>query len=172
MATMSGNDRGPLIAWDTCVFLAHFNQEADKPLEEIKGILDEVAKGKKALLVSAIVRAEVLNKVGKSNAGTQICEFCKRSQVAMASADFRIADEAAAIRERVFEEMAAGRMKTAVKAPDALIVATAILYKATALHTFDPVLLGLSGHSAVKELAIVQPGSGLAHGQPLFPGLA
>ena len=97
---MNGIDSPTLIAWDSCVFLAHFNQETGKPLAEIEGILRQIEKGRKTLLVSAIVRAEVLNHTGTfGNAGTLFCEFCKRSTVIRADADFRRAIVKCCVRE-------------------------------------------------------------------------
>ena len=166
---MTGNEPPLLIAWDSCIFLAHFNEEQDKPLAEIDGILRQVARGHRTMLISAIVRAEVLNETGTSDAGTQFCDYCKRSNVITASADFRIADAAAVIREKVRDARTRGDVSNGIKAPDALIAATAILYRATALHTFDPVLLELSGSPILRGLKIMRPDAGEAHNQPLLP---
>jgi predicted nucleic acid-binding protein len=163
---MSGHDVVPLLAWDSCTFLAWFNDEEDKPLAVIDYLLRQIADGKASLLISAISCVEVLDQAGTSDAGTKFKQFAIRPNVIRASADWRIAEKAAEIRQKVTAEVAAGRMARGVKAPDALIVATAVVYRATELHTFDPVLLGLDGSPLVDFLTIAQPRS--PHGQRLL----
>lgn len=51
---MPGSTSRRLIAWDSCLFLAWFNQEADKPLEDMGQLLTDVDKGRLTLLVSVI----------------------------------------------------------------------------------------------------------------------
>ena len=75
----------------------------------------------------------------------------------MANADFRIAEVAATYRERAVEAITSRERTEGIKAPDALIVATASVYRASALHTFDPVLLGLSKSPIVGGLQIEIP---------------
>lgn len=157
---MGGSDTARLIAWDSCVFIGWFDEEIDKPLDDMRAILQDVAAGRCRMLVSSIVRAEVLDKDGFSSAGTDFCEFCKRSNVIRASADFRVADKAATFREATRWAMAEGDINAAIKAPDALIVATAVIYKADVLHTFDPTLLSLSGSSLIDGLKTSTPNEG------------
>jgi predicted nucleic acid-binding protein len=156
---MSGSESVPLLAWDSCIFLAWFNEEDDKPLEVIDHLLRQVAEQKASLLVSAVCCVEVLDQAGTSDAGTEFKKYVLRPNIVRASVDWRVAEKAAEIRERVTAELVAGRMKNGIKAPDALIVATAIIYHATELHTFDPVLLGLDGSPLVDLLRITRPRS-------------
>ena len=50
-----------------------------------------------------------------------------------------------------------GSMSQRVKIPDALIAATAIIYKADELHTFDPILLESASLPILSGLQIVAP---------------
>jgi hypothetical protein len=154
---MSGNDFGPILAWDSCVFLAWFNDEKDKPLNVIDVLLRQVLAKKITLLVSAVCGMEVLDQAGKSDAGTKFKGFVKRPSIIRADLDWRISERAAAIREMVSAEVAAKRMDRGIKAPDAAIAATAIVYRAVELHTFDPVLLSLNKSPIVGGLHISVP---------------
>ncbi len=149
-------------AWDSCVFLAWFENEQDKPLAEIKELLEDIAAERLTLVVSAIVGAEVLDRAGVSTAGTQFREYIKRPNIIRADADFRVGERAAEIRQRANDAIASGRIKKGVKAPDAMIVATALIYKADVLHTFDPVLIGLDQDPVVEGLRITEPTSGFS----------
>lgn len=150
---------GEMIAWDSCVFLAWFKQEKDKPLGEIERILNDIANGKQKLIVSVICCTEVLDEAGATDAGSQFKGFIKRKNVIPANVDFRVAELAATFRERVTAEVKAGRMTHGLKAPDALIAASAVIYRASILHSFDPVLRRLSGTSFINELVVDIPGS-------------
>lgn len=156
---MSGADRPPLICWDSCVFLAWFNKEHDKPLSQIEHLLVQIAEGKVNLLVSALSYAEVLDKAGKSDAGARFRDFVQRPNVVVANIDPRIGLMAAEIREAALIAHANGRLSQGIKIPDALIAATAVIYRAGELHTFDPVLLELSASSIVRQLPITSPGN-------------
>lgn len=149
----------PLLAWDSVIFLAWFNEENDKPLTVIDFLLREIAASRVNLLISAICCVEVLDRAGTSDAGTQFKAFSKRPNIIRANCDWRVAEKAAEIRQKVTAEVNAGRMQTGIKAPDALIAATAIIYRATELHTFDPVLLDLDNSPLVDFLTIAEPRS-------------
>ena len=56
-----------------------------------------------------------------------------------------------------FFEWIAHTTKTGIKAPDAMIVATALIYRAAVLHTFDPDLIALSELELVDGLKICHP---------------
>jgi predicted nucleic acid-binding protein len=154
---MSGNPKKPLLCWDSCVFLAWFQKEQDKPLAAIEEMLREISKDKVSLLVSAISFAEVLDRAGGSDAGTQFRQFVKRENIVVADADTRVASLAAQIRIAGLEALAQGKISQGVKIPDALIAATAVIYHADRLYTFDPVLLEISGWPVVRGLAILPP---------------
>ena len=163
---MNGTSKRPMFSWDTCVFLAWFNEEDDKPLGNIEAILERISRNTATLLVSAVCVAEILTEAGRSSAGTKFRSFVKRDNVIVANVDFRIAEVAATFRERAIDAIRNGTREKGIKAPDALIAATASVYKADALHTFDPVLLGLSEDPIVSGLRIETPPADEDH--PLF----
>jgi predicted nucleic acid-binding protein len=146
-------------AWDSCVFLAWFKAERDKPLAEIEELLNDIAKARLTLIVSAIVGAEILDCTAHSPVRNQFREFMKRQNVVAANVDFRIAELAASIRERANDAIARKVITKGLKAPDALIAATAITYRVDVLHTFDPDLLNLDQTSIVDGLRITEPTS-------------
>jgi len=147
---------GRLISWDSCIFLAWFNKEEDKPLGAIEQSLRLLDDEKINLLVSAISYAEVLDKAG-SKAGTDFRGFVKRPNVIVANIDARVADLAGAIRTGCLDLHREGKIRQGLKIPDACIAATAILYKASELQTFDPILRDLSGLPVVQGLQIREP---------------
>src|SRR5687767_2575330 len=93
-------------AWDSCVFLAWFKAEQDKPLAEIEELLNDIAVARLTLIVSAIVGAEILDCTAHSPIRTSFAKFMKRENVVAANVDFRIAELAATIRERAGEAIA------------------------------------------------------------------
>ena len=117
-------------------------------------VLKRVDKGQANLLVSTICIAEVLDEVGKSDAGRQMLEFIKRSNVVPAAADVRVAKLAAEFRQRARQSLMEGRLSKSIKAPDAIIVATAVIYRASELHSFDPLLIEASESDIVGGLLV------------------
>lgn len=154
---MSGSKKPVLIAWDSCVWLAWFSAERDKPLESIRDALRESEDGKSTLLMSAVCLAEVIDLVKSPDSGTKIRAYAKRKNVFPANLDFRISQKASEIRKWTIEANERGEQLKKVKTPDALIAATAIIYKATVLHTFDDGLLQLSEKPVVDGLKIQWP---------------
>lgn len=151
---MAGSKTSRIIAWDSCLFLAWFNQEMDKPLDAMARILDDVKRGRLTMVVSAICLAEVLDETDKSDAGQKMIQFTKRSNVIAAAADFRIAERAAKFRQRAKEITAGKKNEKSIKAPDALIAATAVVYSASELHSFDPILLRFSNTAVLDNLIV------------------
>ncbi|MCC6124140.1 MAG: PIN domain-containing protein [Pirellulales bacterium] len=130
----------PLICWDSCICLAWFQNETDKALDMIQTMLDKISKGELNLLLSAVSFAEVIDRAKDSKPGTEFEGFVKRPNVTVANVDERVGRIARIIREDALQAHDAGKLKQGVKIPDALITATAVLYKATELHTYDSVL--------------------------------
>jgi len=145
------------LAWDSCIFLAWFKGEEDKPLAEIEELLNDIAQARITLIVSPIVGAEILDSAGHSPVRNQFREFMKRTNVIAANVDFRVAELAADIREKTREAEAKKQIKQSVRAADALIVATAIIYRVDVLHTFDQILLSLDQSPIVSALRITTP---------------
>lgn len=153
---MSGSKKPVLIAWDSCVWIAWFNRERDKPLDAIRDVLKESESGASTILLSVVCFSEVLDTIG-TTAGTLLREYANRKNVYPANVDFRIADKAADIRSKALAARAAGQDVNKIKTPDALIAATAIIYKSTILHSFDPDLCNVSETEIVDGLKITPP---------------
>lgn len=151
----------PIYGWDTCVFVAHFNGELDKPLDDIRAVLSEVESDKADMVISITTRIELLDIVRNKKIAKEFDGFVKRPNVLMVNVDPRVADEALLIRVRAND---AGRN---IKVPDAQIVGTALLHRVDVLHTFDPQLLKLSQHEIVGMVAIRVPAA--LSGQKTLP---
>ena len=84
--------------------------------------------------------------------------FLKRSNVIAVDVDVQVAEIAASIRGVTIlaNESTEPPPKT-VQMPDALIVATAILYDVSVLHTFDPNLVNRSGTDLFQGLTVSPP---------------
>ncbi len=147
-----------LICWDTCVFLAKFKRESDKPLDVIDAYLERVRDAETNMIVSVICAAEILDYSGsKSRHSSKFQSFVKDENVILVNVDMRVARLAAEFREKGAAAREQGVIKKGFKAADAIIAATASLYKAEVLHTFDPVLCGLSETEFVNGLRIEPP---------------
>jgi len=155
---MNGSERRGLICWDSCIFLAWFNKESDKPLGEIERTLRLIVDQKLDLLVSVVSIVEVLDKAGASPAGTQLRGFIRRPNVILADVDPRVAIAASEIRTAGLAAYESGGLRQAIKIPDTLIAATAVIYRSSILYTFDPILTAISGWDVVNKLQIAAPG--------------
>lgn len=156
---MSGKKRAdpPLVAWDSCVFLAWYNNEEEKNLGDIEHLLREVRNDKFVMLVSAVVCAEVMDQAGRSDAGTLFRKFVKRTSILQANVDWRVAEKAVVFREKVCDLLKSRTLDKGLKAPDALIAATAAVYRADVLHSYDPTLLALSECDELDGLVVTKP---------------
>lgn len=150
-------------SWDTCVFLAHFKQEQDKNLDDIAAVLDEILTGKADLVLSITIRMEILDVVESPQLRSDLTEFLKRSNIMVVNVDPPVADQVISIRYAAHN----GDPSRNVKTPDAQIIATAMLYGADVLHSYDEKVLNLSGSDIVGGLKIVKPC--LINGQRLLP---
>lgn len=153
---MSGSKKPVLIAWDSCVWIAWFKRERNKPLDDIRDVLKESESGASTVLLSVVCFSEVLDTT-EAAAGTSLREYAKRKNVYPADVDFRVADKASEIRKKSILANTSGSGVNKIKTPDALIAATAIVYKATVLHSFDPDLLSVSETEIVDGLKIIPP---------------
>jgi len=153
----------PLYYWDTCLFLAWIKDEERKS-GEMAGVREVIERSKRRevkLVTSVLTATEVLSSKLPAGMGPLFLGLMKRvyrvgidSKVAGLAHDLR---DYYAIRADQFEG------KT-LSTPDALHLATAILYRATEFHTFDADngrktlgLLPLSGNVAGHSLHICKP---------------
>ena len=142
--------------WDACIFIAHLKGE-QRSADETAGlheVLELVLTKQAAILTSSLISSEVLNRAADQlMARTRLKEMLNRPGFAVIDANTAVSDKAGDLRERVNESS----LGLNLKRNDAIYVATAILYKVDALHTFDPVLLALDRHSLVEGLTIAKP---------------
>lgn len=149
--------------WDAAVFIAWLANEACWPPSVIIGMEDvarEVTDNKAILCTSTLTSTEIFQGRLTKSQKTKLAALLQRTNVQQIAADSRITDRASAIRE--FYNGKGNKIKT----PDAIHLATAILYKADELQTMDGLetktgkqtkLLALSGDVAGYNLVIVNP---------------
>ena len=140
-----------IYCWDTSVLTAWIKGEDTAPLGDIGLIVDEIDTGKAALLISVTTITEMLEGKFTSEQWSQLEQFQKRSNIIMANVTPQLAYNASIIRNNA---LADGRK---LRTPDAQIIATAIFYKAIALHSLDPHQLNLNGTNIVDGLCIIKP---------------
>ena len=146
------SNKRPLYCWDSCVFLAHFKSEADKPLADIRAVASEIDLDRADLLVSITTVMELLDVVSDKSIAAKFEKYLKRPNVALIDVNWVVAQSA--LNVRVIGKRHENRN---IKVADAQIIATAIIHKADVLHTFDPKLLIISGHEIVSGLSIKTP---------------
>ena len=154
---MSGNKKRPYVLWDTSVFLAWFNKEADKDLVRLTAVVDEVDAMKVIVCVSAISQAEILDTAKSLNAKALFSAFCKRSNVQQLLPDERIIGLASEIRQDALDGHQADKSRPKLKTPDAIIAASAIIYQVPRMFSYDPDLLNLSGSPVLRSLIAEKP---------------
>ncbi len=137
--------------WDTCVFIAWLKEETDKPLADIQAVLSEIDDGDGILIVPVTIYTEMQRSKFQKNKWRQFEKSLTRSNVIVADITATIAQRASQVRDKAESE---GRK---IKTGDATIIATAIIYNANALHTFDPPLLNLHKSDTVGGLSITHP---------------
>lgn len=143
--------------------------EADKPIQAIEQLLDDVQRNKIELFISIIAYIEVKIDSENSKKMDEFDAHLKRSNVHVANVDQRISDIAIKIRRQSIQENEATKKTSQplpkIKIPDSLIIATGLYFKASILYSFDPDMLKLNGCDIIDRLPIVQPGG---HGQLLM----
>ena len=147
-----------VIYWDTCVFITWLTEEQSKwPAsiwQGIQDVADLVEIGQVILVTSTLIRTEVF--LGRLSLGQKhkFAGLLQRKNVEEVAPHMRITDRASTIRER-----------HKIKTPDAIHLATAILYEVDEMHTMDgwhedgkrDGLLALSGNVADYNLWITEP---------------
>lgn len=162
---MSGNR--PKYYWDSCVWIAWLTAEpayADY-LSNMDEYAAQVDDRKIILVTSSLTRGEVLETRIGDEAATKFRDFLKRPNVVEASADPRVTSLSSVLRSYYQGRNQTGPKAKTLAVPDAVHLATAILYEVNQLHTFDDGkkgkhlgLLGLSGTVAARyPLVICKP---------------
>ena len=159
---MAGND---ILYWDSCVFIAWLKNEV-RPTGELDGIRDivEKAKGREvSIITSALTYAEVTEAKVGAGVMNMFDDLFKRRNMSRPAVDMRVSRLARDLRDHYSARAPEYNGKT-LSVPDAVHLATAILYRANAFHTFDRKnrngtlgLIPLSGNVAGHGLVISKP---------------
>lgn len=120
--------------WDACVYISLLTSEGRTP-EEMKGLYQvetDFNEGRVVVFTSAISLIEVLECKVKPEQAEKFKNFLKRPDAPLMQVDHKIIELAHKIRNwyRVNQNIE-------IVVPDAIHLATAIHYDATAFHTFD-----------------------------------
>ncbi|MFZ5912779.1 MAG: type II toxin-antitoxin system VapC family toxin [Pseudomonadota bacterium] len=153
----------PLYYWDTCLFLAWLKDEQRKPgeMDGVREIVERHKRREVRLMTSVLTMTEVLSAKIPIGMETLFGGLMKR--ISKQGIDTRIAALAHDLRNHYVVNTDQFRGKT-LSTPDALHLATAILYRADEFHTFDDSnnrnsigLIKLSGNVGGNDLKICKP---------------
>ncbi len=157
----------PIYYWDTCVFLAWIKREEKEP-NEMAGLREIAAKinNHEALLItSSIIDSEILQCTLDSTAQNMLNQIFKRRNFRKINTTNRVWTLAGEIRDYYQKRKEIDNLPT-VTTPDSVHLATAILYEADEMHTYDQnnltgkrrALTPLSGNVAgIYRLTICKP---------------
>jgi len=153
----------PLYYWDTCLFLAWI-QDEQRPSGEMAGVREVIARAKRRdalIMTSVLTITETLQS--KIPAGVETLFHGLMQKVERKSIDIKIARLAHDLRDYYSQRSGSAEGRT-LSTPDALHLATAIMYRADEFHTFDAKgsrkslgLLPLSGDVAGHKLIVCKP---------------
>lgn len=146
------------VYFDSCVFISHLQDGEDRPNEEEKRVLasvgSEVRKGRIHIVLSTIVYTEVIRKSDRSG----MAEFGRYIETSPETSEVepsaRICTKAGEIRLQYEVEGNDGQART-MGTPDAIHLATAILWEVGAFFTYEGRLLRLDGR--IDGLKIEKP---------------
>jgi len=153
----------PIYYWDTCLFLSWIKDE-QRPSDEMSGVREFIEKAKRreiTIMTSVITHSELLQSHLPAGMERLFTGFLRRIQ--NKGVDIKIARLAHDLRDYYVQRKDENNDKT-LSTPDALHLATAILYRANEFHTFDRRngrqtlgLLPLSGNVGGHKLTICKP---------------
>lgn len=158
---MSG--RKPAVYWDSCIFTAWIKNEKREPgeMEGVETIARLVNDRHIYLMTSTITRVEVLASSMNEEQERIFSKFFRSDSLSLIAPDIRVVTLASELRD--FFIKSPDYDKT-LGTPDAIHLASAIIYQATEFHTFDKKgrgktlgLLPLSGKVANYPLKICKP---------------
>jgi predicted nucleic acid-binding protein len=153
------------VAWDTCIFLAWLKDEkppqrAPGDMEGIAQCLEGIENNRLSLIASTLIFSEIFTGNLSQEVRDQFTAFRERSNVEIISADEPVNLLAGELREFYLNK---DDIKP-LSLPDAIHLATAIIYNVKAFYTFDENgsskfcgLTPLSGNVAGHELLIQKP---------------
>lgn len=153
------------VGWDTSIFLAWLNNES-RPDQEMEGIAQSLAlieSGVTNLVASNLIKAEIRQARLNDTTRELLDGFLGRSNVEVPTTDDRIMQLAGELCEYYDKQRRIDGLPPLCM-PDALHLATAIIYKVVAFYTFDERgnsrcrgLIPLSGNVAGYNLTVCKP---------------
>lgn len=147
----------PLIYWDACVFISILKGEySDLVRARIAELDRQHLRGDIVLMTSALTRVEVFENQAPKKAIDAYRRLRERASFQEVALDPKIADRARLIREGI---EAAGRSSglPRLTTPDAIHLATALIYEADELHTDEKALASFSKHPDICPRLLVCP---------------
>jgi predicted nucleic acid-binding protein len=153
----------PIYYWDTCLFLAWIKDEERKSgeMDGVREIIERSKRREVKIVTSVLTKVEVLS--GKIPVGMDSLFSGLMKRIHPLSMDIKIAQMAHDLRNHYTEKRDLYGGKT-LSTPDAIHLATAIIYRANEFHTFDQDgdakhlgLLPLSGDVGGNRLIICKP---------------
>ncbi len=161
---MSG--KAPLYYWDSCLFLAWLKDETTRKPGEMDGVrefVDKLRKGQISIITSTMTYVEVTTAKLPIGVTTLLEDVFKKRNLQKIAVDIKIAKLARDLRDYYSLRASEHNNKT-LSSPDAVHLATAILYKVDEFHTFDEKnrngtlgLIPLSGDVGGHSLIICKP---------------
>lgn len=137
--------------WDSCVFLAYFQEEVDRVVN-CEAVLEEAEAGKIFIVTCALTLAEVLAIRGKERVPPSpemkrnVIDFFKNEYISVQNVTRKVAETA---RDLVWDE--------GIDPKDAVHVASALAVEAPILETFDEALIRKNGIIGNPPLIIREP---------------
>jgi len=138
--------RREVIYWDACVFISWLENKRSAN-DEILHLVEKVESGKAGILVSTLIRLEVLPNKRPLEADQKFSDFLRRKDQV----------EEVAVDGTVIEAAKEIRVKTNMSTPDAIHIATANVHGAQIFYTYDEKLRNLNGASEIRGLEICKP---------------
>ena len=142
-----------VFCWDASVFVTLLTREtrSEPELAGLREVLHLVAAHQAVVVTSSTARTEVLGDGRDPRVRAAFNELFARPGFVSYQVSDALADLAGDLREE------ARRLKKKLSTPDSQYIATAMIYEAEALHTFDPHMLRLNGEACVRGLRICHP---------------
>ena len=133
-------------------------------MEGVNDIANKIHSNHITLITSSVTSAEILESTLDDVAKQRLSELFKRKNFQQVAADNRIMELTHEIRDYYQQRKEIDQLPT-VTTPDAIHLATALIYEANEFHTFDEnnetrkrrALLPLNGNVAGHALIICKP---------------
>jgi len=156
-----------LYYWDTSIFLAWLKNEKRNPgeMEGLEELATQIHNNEARMITSVVTKSEILKSTLSNEAVHKLEGVLRRRNVQVIMTDDRIWDLTTELRDYYQQRKDQDKLPT-LTTPDAVHLATAIIYKADTFYTFDEkdersrrrALIPLSGQVAGKyNLVISKP---------------